>query len=66
SQLAYAFPAGSRIALTVTSSDFPRIQPHSNTMAKPWVPEPPIIAHTDILHGAGIHSRLNLPVFSGV
>ena len=66
SQLAYTFPAGSRIALTVTSSDFPRIQPHTNTMAKPWVPEPPTMAHTDILHGAGIHSCLNLPVVSGV
>ena len=62
SQLAYTFPAGSRIALMVTSSDFPRIQPHTNTMAKPWQPAPPVVAHTQVLHGAGIASSLNLPV----
>ena len=65
SQRAYSFPVGSRIALTVTSSGFPRIQPHTNTMAKPWTPAPPVIAHTDVLHGRGIASRLNLPVAPG-
>jgi putative CocE/NonD family hydrolase len=62
SQLAYVFPEGSRIALMVTSSDFPRIQPHTNTMAKPWEPADPVIAHTRVLHGPGIECCLNLPV----
>lgn len=64
SQLAYTFPAGSRIALMVTSSDFPRIQPHTNTMAKPWQPEPPVTAHTCLLHGPGCAAALNLPVLN--
>jgi len=62
SQLAYTFPAGSRIALTITSSDFPRIQPHTNTMVKPWQPATPVVAHTKILHGGGLAASLNLPV----
>ena len=62
SQLAYTFPAGSRIALMVTSSDFPRIQPHTGTMAKPWTPVESVIAHTEVLHGEGFVSCLNLPV----
>jgi putative CocE/NonD family hydrolase len=62
SQLAYTFPAGSRIGLMITSSDFPRIQPHTNTMAKPWAPVEPVTAHTQVLHGPGIRSSLNLPV----
>ena len=62
SQLAYTFPAGSRIALLIASSDFPRIQPHTGTMAKPWTPVKSVIAHTQVLHGEGIISCLNLPV----
>jgi len=62
SQIAYTFPVGSRIALTITSSDFPRIQPHTNTMAKPWTPVTPAIAHTHVLHGPGVESSLELPV----
>lgn len=61
-QLAYTFPKGSRIALLITSSDFPRIQPHTNTMAKPWEPAAPVVARTRILHGKGVVSSLNLPV----
>ena len=61
-QLAYEFPEGSRIALMVTSSDFPRIQPHTNTMAKPWVPAAPVVAHTQVMHGRGLSASLNLPV----
>ena len=34
--LAYTFAPGSRVALLVTSSCFPRIVPHPNTMAAPW------------------------------
>ncbi len=62
SQLAYVFPIGSRIALMITSSDYPRIQPHTNTMAKPWTAVDPVIAHTRILHGPGITCSLSLPV----
>ena len=62
SQLAYTFPVGSRIGLMVTSSDFPRIQPHTGTMAKPWTPAESVIAHTDVLHGDGLVSALKLPV----
>jgi len=62
SQLAYTFPTGSRIALMVSSSDFPRIQPHTNTMAKPWEPATPVVAHTRLLHGGGVTASLNLPV----
>ena len=62
SQLAYTFPVGSRIALMVTSSDFPRIQPHTNTLAKPWTRAEPVVAHTQLLHGKGISSALRLPV----
>ncbi len=66
SQLAYTFPRGSRIALMVTSSDFPRIQPHTNTMEKPWVAVTPVVAHTHLLHGAGYAAALNLPVHPAV
>ncbi|MBT3378979.1 MAG: CocE/NonD family hydrolase [Lentisphaerae bacterium] len=62
SQLAYVFPANSRIALMVTSSDFPRIQPHTNTMAKPWETAAAVVAHTQVMHGGGLSASLNLPV----
>lgn len=61
-ELAYTFPPGSRIALMITSSDYPRIQPHTNTMAKPWTAATPVVAKTRILHGPGIASSLSLPV----
>ena len=61
SQLAYTFPQGSRIGLMITSSDFPRIQPHTNTMAKPWEPAAPVVAHTQVMHGGGVSASLNLP-----
>ena len=62
SQLAYTFPQGACIGLMITSSDFPRIQPHTNTMVRPWEPTEPVTAHTHILHGEGISASLNLPV----
>lgn len=62
SQLAYTFPAGSSIGLMITSSDFPRIQPHTNTMAKPWTPASPVVAHTRVMHGGSLIASLNLPV----
>lgn len=60
--LAYVFPPGSRIGLIVTSSDFPRILPHSNTMAPLWAEAPPVAARNSVCHGPGVSSCLNLPV----
>lgn len=62
SHLAYVFSAGSRISLTVTSSDFPRILPHSNTMAAPWQESDPLVARNTVLHGPDACSCLHLPV----
>ena len=62
SQTAYVFPVGSRIVLTVTSSEFPRINPHPNTMAKPLSGEPAQTTRNRVLHGKANPSRLRLPV----
>ncbi len=59
---AYVFPAGSRVALMVTSSCFPRILPHPNTMAPTWQEGKPVAARHQVLHDAGHASRLVLPV----
>lgn len=59
---AYVFPAGARLVLTITSSDFPRILPHPNTLAAPWAETPPVVARNTVMHGAGAPSRLLLPV----
>ena len=60
--LAYVFPPGSRIALTVTSSSFPRILPHPNTMAPTWTETSPKVATNEVLHDRQHPSRLLLPV----
>ncbi|MGC9319033.1 MAG: CocE/NonD family hydrolase, partial [Armatimonadota bacterium] len=60
--LAYTFPAGSRVALIVTGSSFPRILPHPNTMAPTWSEDPPVTARQRVLHTEGHESRLLLPV----
>jgi len=60
--LAYVFPAGSRIALTVTSSSFPRILPHPNTMAPTWQETAPRPATNQIIHSPTHPSHLLLPV----
>lgn len=60
--IAYAFPAGSRIGLIVTSSSFPRILPHPNTMAPTWKETRPRPAQISVLHEARHPSRLVLPV----
>ena len=60
--LAYTFPAGARIALMVTSSDFPRILPHPNTMEPTWSDAPAKVATTSVLHDVKHPSRLVLPV----
>jgi putative CocE/NonD family hydrolase len=60
--IAYVFPADSRVCLLITSSDFPRISPHSNTLAPPWADTNSISARNSVLHGAETLSSLKLPV----
>ena len=60
--MAYVFPKGSRVALIITSSSFPRIVPHTNTLAAPWSGEPPRVATQTILHDVQHPTCLNLPV----
>ena len=60
--IGYVFPAGSRVCLLITSSDFPRISPHPNTLAPPWSNTEPMVAHNAVHHGKGTLSCLNLPV----
>jgi len=59
--LAYVFPKGSRIALIVTSSCYPRILPHPNTMAPTWKERRPRAARQQVLHDRAHPSRLLLP-----
>ena len=59
---AYTFCAGSRIALTVTSSSFPQILPHPNTMAPTWQETSPQGARQEVMHSSAHPSRLILPV----
>jgi len=64
---AYEFPAGSRVVLLITSSEFPRILPHVNRyvpsleMASDGGPES-VVARTEVLHGEGTPSRVVLSV----
>ncbi len=60
--LAYVFPKGSRILLTITSSDFPRIQTHTNTMEPPWSRVAPVVVQNSVIHGPGTGTALHLPV----
>lgn len=64
-QTAYIFPAGSRVVLLVTSSDFPRILPHRNRLAPLWEGEP-VVATQRVLRGRSTPSRLLLPVVEGL
>ena len=59
---AYVFPSASRIVVLVTSSSFPRILPHPNTMAATWKEEQPRPARQLVFHDSQHRSRLNLPV----
>lgn len=61
-EIGYTFPAGSRIGLMVTSSDFPRILPHPGSMAPPWQESAPRRARNSVLHGRQTLSCLRLPV----
>ena len=49
----------SRIALTITSSDYPRILPHRNRMG---LFDEPTVARNRVLHGPAAPSRLILPI----
>jgi putative CocE/NonD family hydrolase len=60
--LAYVYPERSRIALLITSSSFPRILPHPNTMAPTWRERLPRTAWQQVFHGPGTLSRLELSV----
>ena len=60
--VAYTFPAGSRIALLIASSCCPRILPHRNTMAPTWTETRARKAKQELLHARGIESCLCLPV----
>ncbi len=64
-QTAYRFAAGSRIVVSVTSSDFPRILPHPNHLA-PLFAGDPVVARNSILHGGAFPSCLHLPVVEGI
>lgn len=60
--LAYVFPKHSRIALIITSSEYPRILPHPNTLSPTWQESSPICATQEILHDANYPSHLLLPL----
>ena len=60
--LAYVFPEGSQIALILTSSCYPRILPHPNTMAPTWTETNPRRATHEILHDRAHPSWILLPV----
>ncbi len=62
--IACELPAGSRVALIVTSSSYPRILPNPNVMASPWSGAEPRKATQHIMHDAAHPSRLLLPVLA--
>jgi putative CocE/NonD family hydrolase len=59
---AYQFAAGHRIALLVSSSNFPRFDPNPNTGESAFNCSQARIAHQTVLHGGAFPSRLDLPV----
>ncbi|MDP6778663.1 MAG: CocE/NonD family hydrolase [Candidatus Latescibacteria bacterium] len=61
-QTGYVFPEGSRIGLMVSSSDFPRIESHTNTMAPPLSGAAGQPATNSVHHGPGALSSLRLPI----
>lgn len=62
SQIAYTFPAESRIALMVTSSCFPRILPHPNRFEPTAFGVPGLKAIQSVHHSSEYPSRLILPI----
>jgi predicted acyl esterase len=59
---AYVYPERSRIALIITSSSYPRILPHPNTMAPTWQETSPRVARNQVYHSPRYPSCLELPV----
>jgi putative CocE/NonD family hydrolase len=62
--LAYVYPERSRVAVLITSSSFPRILPHPNTMAPTWKETAPRVAKQQVFHQPQYDSRLELPVMT--
>lgn len=60
--IACVYPQGARIALIVTSSSFPRILPHPNTMAPAWQEKSPQVAEQEVFHSRSCPSHLMLLV----
>ena len=60
--LAYTFAPGTRIALIVTSSCFPRILPNPNTYTRTWAETKPTVAEQHVLHSPSHCSCVRLPV----
>jgi len=63
SQIGYQFAPGSRPFVSLTSSDFPRILPNTNTLQ---IFGNPRIARHSVLTGSGALSCLILPVVEGI
>jgi hypothetical protein len=59
---AYQFPRGSRLVLAITSSDFPRILPHTNQFRLANSDEPPRRASIRLHSGGSDPARLTLHV----
>jgi putative CocE/NonD family hydrolase len=59
---ACVLPTGARIALLISSSCFPRIVPHSNTLDPPFAGGDVVVADQEILHCHAYPSHLRLPV----
>ena len=61
SDICYALPAGSRIRIDVTSSDFPQYHAHSNQPGDWAEAKENVIAHQTILTGKDYPSCVKMP-----
>ncbi len=59
---AIRIPAGHRVRLEVSSSNFPRFDPNPNTGRLAWDEDAPVVARQSVWHGGTDGSRLELPV----
>ena len=57
------FPAGHRIRLEVSSSNFPRFDRNLNTGGRNYDEERGVVAENEIHHAAGRESYILLPVY---
>lgn len=62
---AYVFPAGHRIGLAVSSSNWPRFRANPNVSDPPGQETDTLIAHNTVYHDASHPSALILPVVNG-